>query len=225
MKRLPRMVEVCSYDGRRQIMKRLPRMVEVFGRYLLREAKCPKCGTDGAYVGLNDVECPNPKCANFKKGVADPAVAKIEEKIKLWGVWSITEGGIPTDGYPNYEELERVFEEIGMKEFPDDPFGAFYDPKSWRLTKTLGDVDNSIYVGHYEEYYFEPLSGAAKSIVKKTKAGAGTASYGRDQFDIPEEVKTLTDMWASNNVDVSTVTPDEWKKFLDSHGYKEDDEG
>jgi hypothetical protein len=34
----------------------------------LSETKCPACGADGAYWGLNHVECPNEKCKNFVKG-------------------------------------------------------------------------------------------------------------------------------------------------------------
>lgn len=32
---------------------------------LLFESTCPECGRDGAYVGLNDVECKNPRCRHF----------------------------------------------------------------------------------------------------------------------------------------------------------------
>jgi hypothetical protein len=28
-------------------------------------ANCPKCGSPGAYVGFNSVECRNPKCIHF----------------------------------------------------------------------------------------------------------------------------------------------------------------
>jgi hypothetical protein len=32
---------------------------------ILTEATCPKCGDPGAYVGFNDVECPNPGCSHY----------------------------------------------------------------------------------------------------------------------------------------------------------------
>jgi len=31
----------------------------------LVESVCPVCGGDGAYIGLNDVECPNKACPKF----------------------------------------------------------------------------------------------------------------------------------------------------------------
>lgn len=33
----------------------------------ITEAKCPGCGHDGAYIGLNSVECSNPSCKFFDK--------------------------------------------------------------------------------------------------------------------------------------------------------------
>lgn len=52
--------------------KKTPRLTEVFRRRLMREAKCPRCGTDGAYVGLNDVECTNPNCDKYKANTSGP---------------------------------------------------------------------------------------------------------------------------------------------------------
>ena len=40
---------------------------------LLLETDCPVCGSDGAYVGLNDVECSNPRCDHYDVKVADPS--------------------------------------------------------------------------------------------------------------------------------------------------------
>jgi predicted RNA-binding Zn-ribbon protein involved in translation (DUF1610 family) len=34
----------------------------IISENLLAEAKCPGCGDDRAYIGLNAVECPNPDC-------------------------------------------------------------------------------------------------------------------------------------------------------------------
>jgi len=34
---------------------------------LILETKCPKCGAEGAYLGLNTIECPNNLCAYYKK--------------------------------------------------------------------------------------------------------------------------------------------------------------
>lgn len=34
---------------------------------ILRESVCPGCGDTDAYVGMNDVECPNQQCSNFSK--------------------------------------------------------------------------------------------------------------------------------------------------------------
>jgi len=38
---------------------------------LLAEAKCPSCGSDNAYTGLNNVECPNRDCDLFHPRAAE----------------------------------------------------------------------------------------------------------------------------------------------------------
>jgi len=43
---------------------------------LLLEAKCPGCGTEGAYIGMNDVECPNRGCKFFSQRQKDEASNK-----------------------------------------------------------------------------------------------------------------------------------------------------
>jgi len=40
-------------------------------RQLILEETCPFCGGSKAYVGLNDVECPNRKCKAFSQRQAD----------------------------------------------------------------------------------------------------------------------------------------------------------
>ena len=39
--------------------------VRQFVRSVLKESICPVCGSKGAYIGLNTVECPNKSCARF----------------------------------------------------------------------------------------------------------------------------------------------------------------
>lgn len=39
---------------------------------LLTEVACPVCGTEGAYVGLNNVECTNKKCRHYVPSEAAP---------------------------------------------------------------------------------------------------------------------------------------------------------
>lgn len=43
-------------NDRRALITTMTRMSKL---YLLKEAKCPRCGDPNAYVGLNDVECPS----------------------------------------------------------------------------------------------------------------------------------------------------------------------
>ena len=40
-------------------------------RSVLSEATCSACGNKQAYIGLNDVECPNPQCKNFSEKQAE----------------------------------------------------------------------------------------------------------------------------------------------------------
>ena len=40
-------------------------------RSILRETLCPVCRGPDAYVGLNDVECPNPSCPKFSQEQAN----------------------------------------------------------------------------------------------------------------------------------------------------------
>lgn len=54
---------------------------------LLLEEKCPLCGTDGAYIGLNDVECPNPNCDRFTPSLAPTKKKGIKGTLRF-GVWS-----------------------------------------------------------------------------------------------------------------------------------------
>jgi len=35
----------------------------------LNEVDCPRCNDPNAYVGMNDVECPNPDCTSYNPGV------------------------------------------------------------------------------------------------------------------------------------------------------------
>ena len=41
--------------------------------------KCPKCGSEGAYVGLQIVECPNGNCENFTNRQLDVVESGEEE--------------------------------------------------------------------------------------------------------------------------------------------------
>jgi hypothetical protein len=51
------------------------------------EAVCPKCGNKNAYIGMNDVECPERKCSSFSQkqyddvGMKDDVVDASVEKI------------------------------------------------------------------------------------------------------------------------------------------------
>lgn len=45
-------------------------------RNILTEAKCPACGNAAAYIGLNDVECPNKSCQFFSQRQADDVGGK-----------------------------------------------------------------------------------------------------------------------------------------------------
>lgn len=45
-------------------------------RQLILEERCPYCNDPKAYVGLNDVECPNPKCKAFSQRQADDVAPK-----------------------------------------------------------------------------------------------------------------------------------------------------
>lgn len=38
-------------------------------KVLMLEAKCPYCGSEGAYVGATSVECTNPRCKFFKSNL------------------------------------------------------------------------------------------------------------------------------------------------------------
>jgi hypothetical protein len=64
----------------------LKKLRSIIKECLLLEEKCPLCGTDGAYVGLNDVECPNPKCQRFHPSM-NPSAKKAKTGTLNFGVW------------------------------------------------------------------------------------------------------------------------------------------
>ncbi len=70
---------------------------------VLAEAKCPLCGTDGAYVGLNDVECPNQKCSKYEPNL-------VKKSGKKWAVW--------------YPEDEGPYIQVVDAAGPDEAFTA-----------------------------------------------------------------------------------------------------
>lgn len=77
------------------------KLTEVYNS-ILHEAKCPSCGSVGAYVGLNNVECPNSSCKNYKKSVSDDLELAIEDAHDDYSllqdeIWSVT-------GYSNWND-------------------------------------------------------------------------------------------------------------------------
>jgi hypothetical protein len=64
---------------------------------LLAESRCPVCGAEGAYVGLNDVECVNPSCTHYKRpeNVIGTAGFKPGDIVRYDGSY---EGDVPEFG-------------------------------------------------------------------------------------------------------------------------------
>lgn len=71
------------------------KMSEVF---VLREAKCPRCGDPKAYIGLNDVECPTCDKEKFVK--------------KLYDAWGDYMEGSLADRERHTERLIKIVPEL-----------------------------------------------------------------------------------------------------------------
>lgn len=69
---------------------------------IIREAKCPMCGTEDAYIGLNTVECPNPQCSKY-----EPALS---------GAGSMQQGP-KYPGYPDWYEPGKDYNVGGRSSF------------------------------------------------------------------------------------------------------------
>jgi len=77
-------------------------------RQLILEEKCPYCGDPQAYVGMNDVECPNKNCKGFSQRQADevtPSAPASIESIEVTnveradGMWKVTRADGSTAAY------------------------------------------------------------------------------------------------------------------------------
>ena len=84
---------------------------EILTKALLSETKCPFCGSE-AYVGLNKVECNNPKCAHYKPPTASTqepgfVIKDAEFIIRKKGMEIFFNGKKPDKPYTNHH--------IGMK--------------------------------------------------------------------------------------------------------------
>ena len=99
---------------------------------LLTEVACPVCGTEGAYVGLHDVECVNPKCRHYVPSKLAQPKSERPTHPKLIGTLMM---------FDDIWEIEN--------EFP----GAF---KAWRETLVnhgydvdVSESDENIFYGTY----------------------------------------------------------------------------
>lgn len=88
--------------------------------------KCPKCGTEDAYLGMFDVDCPNPDCRHYQggdKGVippattANPAAPAPAPAPAPIAVANLTVSII--DATPKRNSVEIKFKADGDPGFPD----------------------------------------------------------------------------------------------------------
>ncbi len=152
--------------------KKTPRLTEIYrlNEEELEETTCPMCGTDGAYVGLNAVECPNPKCNKFKAsagGSSSSSNKPVKSGKTRWvvgiGFDPFREGKKSTDDLNN----EHVIVDIPTK-FSDADVKKAHD-----LTMDDGaDTDGSFgHTADYIEYFADTLPGT--DVIR----------YGNDEDD------------------------------------------
>lgn len=74
--------------------------------------KCPSCGTEEAYIGFSDIDCPNKLCKHFQGGatalagdtvptVPTPTTRSGPNIHPLPGGWGYPQGGTPVIAPPN----------------------------------------------------------------------------------------------------------------------------
>lgn len=125
---------------------------------LLTESRCPVCGTEGAYVGLNDVECVNPRCTHYAKpapshngGIREsvPDRASLEAEfpgaLRAWRKFLIDcediDGSVSIDDL--FSETQWLLDGDGTLyanyegDVPNDA-QCKWDGKSWKLSE--GDI-------------------------------------------------------------------------------------
>lgn len=83
---------------------------------LLTEVACPVCGTEGAYVGLHDVECANPSCAHYKRSENAPGttIFKPGDIVRY-------DGSYDDDGIPEFGMVDEVEGDLLIVTSLDNP--------------------------------------------------------------------------------------------------------
>ena len=111
---------------------------EEITRSLLVEVACPVCGVEGAYVGLHNVECANPKCRHYKpsKPVDHGSTVWMEEVLHLSALVDEFPGAIEEwleflvhYGYDDVDpnmDLSDLFDQTYFTVGPDGTLSADY---------------------------------------------------------------------------------------------------
>lgn len=104
-----------------------------------------------------------------------PGIEKFLQRMKAWGFWINTEGGPGSDCDEDEDQLRHIsfkilrekMADLGFIEAGDDPFGQLFVSRSdWKIVKKRTEGALSIYVGHYDEEYIEPISGPAENVAQ-----------------------------------------------------------
>ena len=156
-------------------MRKKPRLTEIYripeSSEDLQETTCPMCGTDGAYVGLNAVECPNPKCSKFKASKSGATSSSSNKPVKAGKArWVVGIGFDPfREGKKSTDDLnnEHVIVDIPTK-FSDADVKKAHD-----ITMDDGaDPDGTFgHTADYIEYFTDVLPGT--DVIR----------YGNDEED------------------------------------------
>ena len=132
----------------------------------LNEAACPTCGTEGAYVGFSDVECPNPSCVHYLK----PAATNDSEKQKYLDFWGLY-------GYHNNPSWRTNVTDILIDDYnfieTGDIADHYVSPEHWRVESVLvpGEEDITVNVsnnsfGYGGDVFLKAISQKSKDLVR-----------------------------------------------------------
>lgn len=97
---------------------------------LLREAKCPSCGSDDAYVGFSAIECPNKRCMHYSPAQAQQATStKTTSGGKATSVLLALADRIRTSDPSARADDEPYVNDNGEPHEIDDLFGGAVDSR------------------------------------------------------------------------------------------------
>lgn len=133
-------------------------------KVMLVEGVCPGCGSKGAYIGMNDVECDNPKCKHFSQKQASPQPQPQPQAPQLGSGFGIGGACLQEIDFATLMTLDQVAAMAydvdhasgGQRDGEKDVIFVFCDPSATNegeLQERLEDEWSTITIQHNGQRY------------------------------------------------------------------------